>query len=160
MSLRPATTADLPFLQAMLFEAFFWRAGPRPTLAEFSTHPEFKKLLRGWGREGDRAVMAELGGKQAGAAWYRLWTDGEHTYGYVDSATPELGIGVEPSQRGRGVGRALLRGLIEQARLDGYAALSLSVEPDNYSRQLYESEGFTKVGENGGAWTMVLKLGQ
>jgi ribosomal protein S18 acetylase RimI-like enzyme len=158
-SLRAATAADLPFLQEMLFEAFFWRPQqPRPTLAEFSSHAEFVKLLRGWGRPGDRALLALAGGQPAGAGWFRLWSEAEHSYGFIDAATPELGLGVAAAYRGRGLGRALLRGLATQAGADGFAALSLSVEPENYSRALYESEGFAKVGENGGAWTMRLSL--
>jgi ribosomal protein S18 acetylase RimI-like enzyme len=129
-----------------------------PTFAEFAKNPEFEKLMRGWGREGDRAFIAELDGQPAGAAWFRLWNEDEHSYGFVDGRTPELGLGVRAEQRSRGVGRALLRALLAQAQQDGYAAISLSVEPDNFSRQLYESEGFEKVGENGNAWTMVKKF--
>lgn len=159
ITLRPAAAADLPFLQIMLFEAFFWRLEQaRPTLAEFSANAEFVKLLRGWGRPGDRALLALAAGRPAGAAWYRLWSEAEHSYGFIDTATPELGLGVAAAYRGQGIGRALLRGLIAQAQADGFAALSLSVEPENFSRALYESEGFVKVGENGGAWTMARPL--
>lgn len=158
-TLRPAAAGDLPFLQEMLFEAFFWRPEqPRPALAEFSSHAEFVKLLRGWGRPGDRALLAVADGQPAGAGWFRLWSEAEHSYGFIDAATPELSLGVAAAQRRRGIGRTLLRGLIEQARADGFTALSLSVEPENHSRALYESEGFEKVGENGGAWTMRLAL--
>jgi GNAT superfamily N-acetyltransferase len=143
----------------MLFEAFFWRPEqPRPSYNDFASHSEFVKLLREWGREGDRALIAEVDGELAGAAWFRLWTDGEHSYGYLDAQTPELGMGVARKQRSKGVGRALLQALIKQAGKDGYAALSLSVEPENFSRNLYESEGFVKVDEEGDAWTMLKKL--
>lgn len=159
LTLRPATSADLAFIEDMLFEAFFWRPQqPRPLLAEFRLTPEFAKLMRAWGRPGDRALVAMLGDQAAGAAWFRLWTAAEHSYGYIDEHTPEMGVGVLPALRGRGVGRALLRGLIAQTGADGYAALSLSVEPENFSRALYESEGFVKVGENDGAWTLRLAL--
>ncbi|MEX1071344.1 MAG: GNAT family N-acetyltransferase, partial [Anaerolineales bacterium] len=80
------------------------------------------------------------------------------SYGYVDAAIPELGIGVKAEQRGRGVGRKLLRALLDQARADSIAQISLSVEPDNLSLWLYKSEGFVKVGEYGNALTMVKKL--
>ena len=143
----------------MLFEAFFWRPQqPRPGLAEFSQNAEFVKLLNNWGRPGDRALLAQVNGQAGGAGWYRLWSKAEHSYGFIDSHTPELGLGVQPALRGRGLGRGLLRGLVDQARTDGFTALSLSVEPENFSRGLYESEGFVKVGENGGAWTMRLAL--
>jgi ribosomal protein S18 acetylase RimI-like enzyme len=160
MQIREAGPTDLAFLAEMLFEAFFWDAAePRPAFAEFRKHPEFTKLLAGWGRPGDRALIAEQGGTMLGAAWFRLWTPQLHSYGFVDAGTPELGLAVVPDFRARGVGRALLQALIQAARADGYAALSLSVDPANRARHLYESEGFRKVGESGTSWTLLLAVG-
>jgi ribosomal protein S18 acetylase RimI-like enzyme len=76
----------------------------------------------------------------------------------VDGETPELGIAVVSAHRSRGVGRVLLRALIEVARRDGHRALSLSVSPANYARVFYESEGFHKVGESGTSWTLLREL--
>lgn len=155
-SLRPARKEDLPFLERMLFEAFFWQAqAPRPVFEDFRLHPEFVKLLAGWGRTGDTAFIAELEGIPAGAAWYRLWTDDTHSYGYVDAATPEIAIGVQAQYRGQGIGRALLQALLAEARRQGLHQVSLSVDPRNIARKLYESEGFVKIGELGTSWTMV-----
>jgi len=50
----------------------------------------------------------------------------------------------------------LLDALVETARADGFPALSLSVSPLNFARQLYESVGFRKVGEYGTSWTLLL----
>lgn len=159
MTLRPATPDDLPFLEAMEFEAFFWNPDtPRPPAADFLSKPEIHRLLAGWGRAGDRAVVAQEGEMPIGAAWYRRWTDEDHSYGFVDAETPELGIGVAASHRSKGVGRALLRALIEAARDDGFRTLSLSVDPSNFARRLYESEGFVKVGASGTSWTYVLQI--
>jgi ribosomal protein S18 acetylase RimI-like enzyme len=77
----------------------------------------------------------------------------------VDAGIPELGIAIAPGRRSKGLGRSLLRALIEAARADRFAALSLSVSPSNFARQLYESEGFQKVGESGTSWTLLLVLG-
>src|ERR1700675_92465 len=130
----------------MLFAAFFWDAtAERPAFSAFSRHPEFTKLLSGWGRHGDRGVIAEDGGRPLGAAWLRLWTTELHSYGFVDATTPELGIAVLPIHRGRGIGRALLNELITQASADRFPAVSLSVNPFNPARVLYESLGFQKV---------------
>lgn len=93
-----------------------------------------------------------------GAAWCRLWTDDDHSFGYVDAATPEIGIGVRRDDRRRGIGSALVAELIEQARLRGVRQLSLSVEPDNPAARLYRKFGFEKIGTCGGAWTMLLDL--
>jgi len=156
---RPATDADAAFLETMLFEAFFWDPGmTRPPFETFRAQPEVAILLAGWGRPGDRAVVAVASGAPAGAAWYRLWTAATHSYGFVDEATPEIGIAVDGAHRRRGLGRALLRALIAAARADSHPALSLSVSPANPARRLYESEGFRKVGESGTSWTLRLDL--
>ena len=159
VDIRPLDAMDRVFLEEMLFEAFFWDpAWPRPTLAEFREHPEFTKLLADWGRPGDRGVVAEEQQSKTGAAWFRLWRPELHSYGFVNAATPELGIAVPSAHRSKGVGRTLLRALIEIARADGHPALSLSVSPSNYARSFYEFEGFHKVGESGTSWTLLLQL--
>ena len=160
MEIRRAGAADLPFLERMLFEAFFWDPrAVRPPFVEFRREPEFVKLLAGWGRRGDRAVIAAEGGEPLGAAWYRLWTPELHSYGFVDADTPELAIGVAAEHRTRRVGAALLDALIAEARGEGHPALSLSVSPENFARRLYESAGFAKVGESGTSWTLRVALG-
>src|SRR5262245_10295711 len=119
VDIRRLDAIDRAFLEEMLFEAFFWDpARPRPTLAEFRGHPEFSKLLADWGRPGDRGVVAEEQQCKIGAAWFRLWTAELHSYGFVDAETPELGIAVASAHRSKGVGRAMLRRLIELARAD------------------------------------------
>ncbi len=53
-------------------------------------------------------------------------------------------IGVAPAAQGRGIGRALLRDLLDAA---GPRAVHLEVRTDNAPAiALYESEGFTRIG--------------
>lgn len=157
--IRAATSHDLPFIEAMLYEAFFWSAeAERPALVEMRTRPEFRELLADWGRPGDVALLAQTAGAASGAAWFRSWTDAVHSYGFVDADTPELGLAVAGAFRGQGIGRQLLRALLESARALGYQRLSLSVAPANPARALYESEGFRKVAEAGTSWTMLREL--
>jgi len=159
VTVRGASALDVPFLEEMLHEAFFWsgEAG-RPPLVEVRRRPEFSDLLAGWGRPGDTALIAEDAGLASGAVWCRLWTAAAHSYGFVDHETPELGIGVAQRARGQGIGRLLLRSMIALARQRSWPALSLSVAPANPARRLYESEGFRKVAEAGTSWTMLLPL--
>lgn len=143
----------------MLFEAFFWDPTvERPAFNDFRRRPEFTRLLSDWGRHGDRGLIAEDRGRLLGAAWFRLWTPACHSYGFVDATTPELGLAVSQGDRRRGMGRALLRELIALAREDKLQALSLSVSPFNPALALYQSLGFTKVGESGTSWTLRLLL--
>lgn len=90
----------------------------------------------------------------------RISTEENHSYGYVNHETPELGIGVDAEHRSKGIGRKLLRALCEIARIDGCNSISLSVDPSNFARKLYESEGFVKVGKSGTSWTMLLQLSE
>lgn len=159
VQLRPGSATDLDFLKQMLFEAFFWDTSTqRPRFASFCETPEFSKLVAGWGRRGDRAILAEESGTRIGAAWFRLWTPESHSYGFVDAVTPEVAMAIRQDYRSKGLGRRLLDALVETARADGVPALSLSVSPLNFARQFYESAGFRKVGESGTSWTLLISL--
>jgi GNAT superfamily N-acetyltransferase len=90
-----------------------------------------------------------------GAAWYRLFSDSERGYGFIDANTPEVSMAVVPSYRRQGVGRALLASLLVQAHLDDFLAVSLSVEEDNPARSLYERLGFESIAHSDNALTMM-----
>ena len=59
-----------------------------------------------------------------------------------------MDIALVPPFRGRGIGTALLRQLMEEAAGSG-RALSIHVELNNPARQLYERLGFVAAGEHG-----------
>jgi RimJ/RimL family protein N-acetyltransferase len=158
---RPGTPADLPFLRAMLYEAVYWSPdAPRPPLDEGLADEELAKLLREFGsRPGDAALVAEsLDGRPLGAAWFRLWTRDQHSYGFLDERTPELAIAVAAGARGRGIGAQLLRSLVLEAGREGRDALSLSVAHGNPARRLYEALGFREREHDAGAATLCLQL--
>ena len=155
--IRNHTENDMPFLKEMLFEAAYWRPDmERPSIDEGLSHPELKKILSGWGRNGDTAVIAETSDRlKIGAAWYRFWTDGNHSYGYVKSQIPEIGMAVIREYRGQGIGNALLRELIRIAAENKIKELSLSVESDNPARYLYQKLHFRKIDTVANSWTMI-----
>ena len=77
----------------------------------------------------------------------------------------DLSIYVERSERGRGVGRALLPRMIDEARRIGYHKMVLAAFPTNArGMQLYEAVGFRRVGvyrEQGlldGRWVDVIVM--
>lgn len=158
VEIRPAGPADGDFLAEMLVAAFFWRPdGPAGDLRSVLGRPEVAHYVSGWPGPGDLGVVAE-DGVPIGAAWLRILPDDDRGYGFVDEDTPELGIGVVATHRGRGIGSQMLKALIVSARLQGHAAMSLSVDPDNPARRLYERCGFRVVGAVGGSLTMLLSL--
>ena len=154
--IRHGSRHDGRFLRDMLHHAYYWRErAPRDPM-----EGSVQRYVMSWGRAGDAAVIAYDEAGNVGAAWYRLFKEKEPGYGFVDEQTPELSIAVVPSRRGKGYGDELLGALLEQARKDGFRQISLSVEPDNPALRLYERYGFEKVGESGGSWTMLAKLGE
>ncbi len=158
--LRPAETFDRAILERALYEAAFWRGGgARPSRRQALADPRLRRYVEGWGRSGDAGVIADdAASGSIGAAWYRLFRAEESGYGFVDEATPELGIAVLPGYRRRGIGRGLLSELIRMARAAGFGALSLSVARDNPAVELYERAGFRTVGVVGESWTMLAEL--
>jgi ribosomal protein S18 acetylase RimI-like enzyme len=146
--IRPGGARDVPFLRDMLRHAFYWRT---PVGEE---EPPLTRYVRDWGRRGDRSLIAFDDFVPVGGAWYRLFTQDERGFGFVDEQTPELAIAVVPSRRGRGFGHELLSGLLECAKKDGFASISLSVGKDNPAIGLYKSYGFEQVREDDGAVVM------
>jgi len=134
----------------MLRHAYYWRVDSVSSSGE----PPVQRYVERWGRPGDTALIAIQDFQRVGAAWYRLFRSDNPGYGFIDEETPELSIAIVPSKRGTGLGSELLDALLAQARADGYAAVSLSVEKDNPAVGLYDRHGFTRVGEDEDAVTM------
>jgi ribosomal protein S18 acetylase RimI-like enzyme len=138
----------------MLHHAYYWKerqpdTGPGPV----------QLYVKAWGRPGDTAVIALLDGFPVGAAWFRLFRTTSPGYGFVDERTPELAVAVVPNARGKGVGSALLKELLERARTDGYADISLSVDRHNEGAiALYEQYGFHQVEETDDSLTLRAEL--
>lgn len=86
------------------------------------------------------AVYGPIGGRWRGFVLRLLARDVDNDRFLVD------GIAVAPSQRGRGIGAALLKGLCHEARARGYREVRLDVVAENTrARALYDREGFRAV---------------
>ena len=148
--IRPGGPQDVPFLRDMLRHAYYWRVDRVSETGE----PPVRRYVERWGRPGDTALIAIQDFQKVGAAWYRLFTEANAGYGFVNEETPELSIAIVPSRRGGGLGSELLDALLDRARADGYAAISLSVEKGSPAVGLYERHGFERVGDDDGGVTM------
>jgi GNAT superfamily N-acetyltransferase len=147
--LRPADIHDVRFLRDMLRHAYHWR------IAEDVERPVYR-YVQNWGRPGDAGVIAMDGPHAYGAAWYRLFTQEEPGFGFVDEQTPEVTIAVVPSRRGKGAGKELLEALLSRARAEGYHTVSLSA--DRGQTAYYERFGFHPLREDEHAVTMLATL--
>lgn len=155
-----AEQGDERFLWLMLLEANAWRPGARKlSLGEAMADPSLASYVEAWGRDGDLGFIAETEGQPVGAAWWRLFNEDDHGYGFIEPTVPEVSIAVAEKMRGQGIGTALLRAIIEQASKQHVSVLSLSVERDNPALRLYERFGFRRVGQFENAWTMRRDIG-
>jgi GNAT superfamily N-acetyltransferase len=146
--IRKGSPADVPFMRSMLAHAYGWRVNA------LDADIPLTRYVENWGRKGDVGLIAHETGNRVGAAWFRLFSAAEPGYGFVDEQTPELSISVVPSRRRHGVGQELLDALLEKARAEGHAAVSLSVEKDSPAVAFYERNGFEPAGESDGGLVM------
>ena len=146
-TLRPVTTADEPFLWEMLYYAAHMDEGEEP-LESAKTNPDLAPYVTNWGGTGDVGVIAIYSTTEAkvGAAWARRMPRGSPLYDYADPSLPELAIAVRPESLGSGIGSALLRRLLEEAR-NVHPGMVLSVRANNPAKRLYERLGFVVVAE-------------
>ncbi|MEU8255941.1 GNAT family N-acetyltransferase [Micromonospora inaquosa] len=158
--IRAATSADFEFLVDMLVEAMNWLPDRNWPREEILANPALAHYVTGWMQPNDFGLVAvDPVDRPVGAAWFRYLTAADPGYGYVSDDVPELTIGVVESWRGRGVGRMLLRAVLDTARERGIRTVSLSVERANFAARLYAAEGFRTVESFKDADTMVAEIG-
>lgn len=156
---RSMKQEEWPLLEDFLYEAIFVPEGfegevPRSVIFE---DPKCRAAYLDFGtRPDDRAVVATVGGEVVGACWARTTDE----YGHIDDETPSLSISLYAPYRGRGIGGALMRALLDELRDAGYARASLSVQKENPALRLYERMGFRIVGDgfDETEWLMVCRL--
>jgi len=158
--IRAAEEKDIPFLWDMLFESLYVKQGEKPFERSILEEPSIRKYVEGWGREGDFGVIAENpDGVPIGSATARIFPESDRGYGYVAPDVPELGMALREASRGKGIGSALMSGLLDGLRERGVKRASLSVDPDNAAAvKLYRRFGFQEVGWEGTSMTMVANL--
>ncbi|MFZ4896025.1 GNAT family N-acetyltransferase [Plantibacter sp. Mn2098] len=158
-SIRDAAAPDVRILTDMVVEAANWNASALRPRVEVLADPRHRQYIRGWRRPGDAGSVAiDRDGSPIGACWFRLFSADDPGFGFVAAGVPELVLGVSPLWRAQGVGRALLRAVVVQARAAGHQRIALSVERGNHAVSLYRTEGFTTLQAAGVRDTMVRNL--
>jgi ribosomal protein S18 acetylase RimI-like enzyme len=157
LTYREATARDAELVFDMLMHAANWHPDRVPfARQQVAGDPQLSHYAAGWPRPGDLGVVVEdAQGVGLGAAWLRFFTEDDPSYGFLDSDTPELSIGVSPQCRGRGLGTQLCTRLLDAAEARGIRRVSLSVEKANPAGALYERLGFATVRDDGDAVTML-----
>lgn len=156
--IRAMRSEESTILEQMLYYCLFVPSGQPPFEREILRRPEISRYINTWGRLYDHALVAADQDTLLGAAWIRLFAADAPGYGFVDADTPEISMAVLPGFRGRGIGTALLKHLLGDARQAGHPSLSLSVDARNPACRLYERLGFERVKRYGHSLTMYLRL--
>lgn len=127
-TLRPGTAFDLPAVAEVMRQAF------DPEYGEAWTQAQCAGILS---LPGVWMTVAQTNGMIAGFTLSRA---------VVDEGELLL-IATHPSCRRRGIGAALLRSVLEEAKKRNVTHLHLEVRAGNTAVELYRSHGFIKTGE-------------
>jgi len=155
---RTYVQKDYQFLREMLYEAVFWSRAKddRPQLEEGLSYDYTKHILENFGcRKGDLAVIAEINGKQVGAAFIRYWDDDINTRGYVSENIPVLVIGVVEAYRRQGIASVLMESIKTLAIDNGISKISLCVTKNNIAYNLYVKHKYEIIDETESSYNMV-----
>ena len=94
---------EIGLLKDFLYEAIYVPEGVKPPASEILELPELKIYIEEFGtRRGDNCLVADFGGKAAGAVWARIMDDYGHVYanyrevqrydfGNRETASPSMG---------------------------------------------------------------------
>ena len=159
-TIRELKPSEAHLLEDFTYEAIFQRDPDNLIPREVLKQPEIRIFYENFGKAGDLCFVAELDGKPIGAVWTRI-LDGEvKGFGHLDSETPEFGISLYKAHRGKGIGTALMRRILDTLGAHGCRKTSLAVQKDNYAVQLYQKVGFSVVKETEEEYLMVCILDQ
>lgn len=140
---RPIKPAEYPFIKDMLYEAIYVPTGQPKHPKSILDSPELSRYIEQWGQKSDDiAIVAVLNDELIGAVWGRKFSSDKKGFGYIDEETPEIGMAIKPSFRGKGIGTALLSHIEIEYQKRNIEKLSLSVNKLNKAKLLYEKCGY------------------
>lgn len=155
MIIRKLRDDETGLLKDFLYEAIFIPEGVEPPDRSIIDRPELAIYYEDFGSgRADNCLVAEVDGKVVGAVWTRLMRD----YGHVDDDTPSFAISLYKDHRGRGIGTAMMRRMLEHLKEQGWRRASLAVQKANYAVRMYEAVGFKTIDENAEEYIMVCDL--
>ena len=155
MIIRPIKNNEIPLLTEFLYEAIFQKDNEKLVPRVIIQEPSLWIYIDGFGtKKDDHCFVAEIDIKIVGAVWVRCI----NAFGHIDDAVPEFAISIYPQYRGKGIGSALMKAMLEHLKMQGYALTSLAVQKDNYAVKMYQQVGFEIADENDREYIMTCKL--
>lgn len=151
-NIRPMNYNETALLDDFLYEAIFIPEGVQAPPRDIIYQPELQVYVADFGTRGDDiCFLAELDEKVVGAVWVRVMDD----YGHIEDGVPSFAISLYKEYRGRGIGTALMKRMLQELQERGYKKASLAVQKANYAVKMYQSVGFEIVDENEEEYIMV-----
>ena len=152
-TIRRLEPLEYVHLNEFLYYAIFNPDDDNPLPFSIIQQPELQVYIKNFGEElDDYALCAQLsGGNIVGICCIRKMSG----YGTIDASIPELSISVKPGFQGKGIGRYLLRSMLEAMINLGYSYVSLSVDKSNRAYSWYLSEGIKQVEDKNGTCILV-----
>jgi len=139
LTIRKAAMEDLAAITEIYNEAIL------KTVATFDTEPKTVEEQKPWFESHDSRhpiLVAEQDGTIVGWASLSKWSD---RCAYSDTA--ELSVYVKEELRGRGIGKKLMREILDQGQKKGlHTVLARIAESNEVSVRLHEAFGFEHVG--------------
>lgn len=139
IKIRDALIKDLPGITIIYNEAIL------ETVATFDTSPKTPDEQEEWFMEHGKAnpiVVAEESGIIVGWAALSKWSD---RCAYSDAA--EMSVYVKKEHQGKGIGRKLMRAVLDKGRKAGlHTVLARIAEGNEISIRLHEAMGFQHIG--------------
>lgn len=155
MIIRPIKKNEIMLLTEFLYEAIFQKdsnnLAPRTIIQDSSLWIYIEEFGT---KKDDHCFVAEIDGKIVGAVWVRCIK----AFGHIEDNVPEFALSTYPQYRGKGIGTALMRKMLEHLKSYGYSKTSLAVQKDNYAVEMYQKIGFTICDENEQEYIMSCNL--
>lgn len=153
--IRELKPTEYDILTEFLYEAIFIPEGVEPPPKDIIFQPDLQVYISNFGKDkSDKALVAEVEGKIAGAVWVRIMND----YGHIDDETPSFAISLYKEYRSLGIGTALMKNMLSLLKSENYKRASLAVQKANYAVKMYKAVGFKIVDENDEEYIMVNHL--
>jgi len=153
--IREIEKTEISLLDDFLYEAIFIPEGVTPPPKDIIEDEELQIYVKDFGKyKDDICFVAEVEGRVVGAVWLRVIDD----YGHIDDDTPSLSISVYKGYRNLGIGKALIKNVLEELKKRGYKKTSLSVQKANYAFEIYKKAGYFVYEEREEDYIMVYDL--
>ncbi len=153
--IREMEEREYPLLDDFLYEAIFIPEGVSAPPREVILSDALQVYVRDFGQQkDDKCFVAVAEAQIVGAVWVRIMND----FGHVDDETPSFAISLYQEYRGRGIGTALMKRMLQYLKEAGYRKCSLSCQKENYAVKMYWNVGFEIDHENEEEYIMICKL--